>query len=126
MGRAELAEFWNHLADRAEFLFKDSRSFDGNRHPRPTTLPSYGATQIVPAMDPLAEFLPPGMDPAAWRNAVSQTRALLLKAANSNLLTVRQLKRLRAQLDEAVARARAHPETAPDELTALRSSVIGH
>ncbi len=37
--RAELANIWNELADRAEFLFQDSRSPRGERHPRPKILP---------------------------------------------------------------------------------------
>ncbi len=37
--RDELASIWNTLADRAEFLFQDSRSPKGDRHPRPKILP---------------------------------------------------------------------------------------
>jgi hypothetical protein len=37
--RDELASIWNKLADRAEFLFQDSRSPKGDRHPRPKILP---------------------------------------------------------------------------------------
>ena len=35
----ELAEIWNEVADRGEFLFRDSRSLSGERHPRPKILP---------------------------------------------------------------------------------------
>jgi hypothetical protein len=34
-----LAEIWNRMTDRAEFLLKDSRSSDGERHRRPKILP---------------------------------------------------------------------------------------
>jgi hypothetical protein len=38
-GRDELATIWNEMADRAEFLFQDSRSPTLDRHPRPKILP---------------------------------------------------------------------------------------
>jgi hypothetical protein len=114
--RAELTALWDALAERAEFLFKDSRSRDGDRHPRPKVLPSYGAAQVVPALDLIAEIVPPNIDPDAWRNAVGRTRALLLMVTDSNLLGVSQMKLLRGQLDEIVARTRAHPEIGLAEL----------
>jgi hypothetical protein len=39
-GRDELAAIWNAMADRAEFLFQDSRSPTMDRHPRPKILPA--------------------------------------------------------------------------------------
>lgn len=36
----ELAAIWNEVADRGEFLFRDSRSLSGERHPRPKILPA--------------------------------------------------------------------------------------
>ena len=38
----ELAEIWNEVADRGEFLFRDSRSLSGERHPRPRSCPLMG------------------------------------------------------------------------------------
>jgi hypothetical protein len=35
----ELADMWDLVAERAEFLFRDSRSADGTRHRRPELLP---------------------------------------------------------------------------------------
>ena len=35
----ELAAVWNSLADRAAFLFRDTRRTDGVRHIRPAILP---------------------------------------------------------------------------------------
>ena len=35
----ELAAIWNEVADRGEFLFRDSRSLSGVRHIRPKILP---------------------------------------------------------------------------------------
>ena len=38
-GTRQLAAIWNLITERAEFLFKDSRSADGARHARPKLLP---------------------------------------------------------------------------------------
>jgi hypothetical protein len=35
----ELASIWNYVADRGDFLLRDSRSASGERHPRPKILP---------------------------------------------------------------------------------------
>jgi len=80
---------------------------------------AYGLTQVVPAIDPLAEIAPPTLDPIAWRDAVHQTHAMLVTVISSNLLDVAEMRRLRAELDQAVARARTHPETALGELAAI-------
>jgi hypothetical protein len=120
----ELAGVWNAVDENAAFLFQDSRSPSGARHLRPNLLPSYGATQIVPALDPLTEFVPPDGDPAAWRDAVSQLQALVLAVTDSKHLSIRQMKELRARLDEAVAQARAHPETAIAELARVWDDFI--
>jgi hypothetical protein len=80
---------------------------------------AYGLNQVVPAIDPLAEIAPPSLDPIAWRDAVHQTHAMLVTVISSNLLDVAAMRRLGDELDQAVARARAHPETALDELAAI-------
>ena len=77
---------------------------------------SYGATHVVPAIDPLEAIVPADVDPDAWRDAVGQTRAMLLTVTSSNLLDFKEMDRLRAELDQFVARARAHPETGRREL----------
>jgi hypothetical protein len=119
---AELAGLWDAMAERAEFLLRDSRSRTGDRHPRPKVLPSYGETRVVPALDPLDAVVPPGVDPAAWRDAVKRTRARLLNVTDSGGLGVVQMKSLRSEIEEAVDRARAHPETAVAELARLWDS----
>jgi hypothetical protein len=119
----ELAGVWDAIGERAEFLLKDGRSESGDRHPRPKILPPYGATRVAPAIDPMAEIVPPGVEPGAWRDAVSQTHEMLLALTGSNLLTIGEMKALRARLDEFVARARAHPETAPGILATLRNQI---
>jgi hypothetical protein len=122
--RAELAAVWDAIADRAEFLLKDGRSADGERHRRPDVLPSYAETRVAPALDPLAELVPPGVEPAAWRDALSRTRARLRRVADSSRLGVAPLQALRRRLDAAVTRARAEPRTAVAELTRLWDEIL--
>jgi hypothetical protein len=80
---------------------------------------AYGASQVAPAIDPLAAIVPPDVDPLAWRDAVARTHDLLLTVTASNLLTLDEMRALRAELDQAVARARAHPKTARNELAGV-------
>jgi hypothetical protein len=112
----DLAGVWDAMGDRAEFLFRDSRSGDGQRHERPGILPSYGATQVVPVLKPLETIMPSDVDPVQWRDAVSQTREMLLEFAESKRLSIKMLSLLRAELELSVARAVAHPESAVAEL----------
>jgi hypothetical protein len=80
---------------------------------------AFGATQVVPAIDPLASVIPPEVDPNAWRDAVERTHDMLLTVTSSNLLGLEQMRQLRAELEQAVARAGARPETARDELATI-------
>ncbi len=80
---------------------------------------SYGVTRMATAIDPLAEIAPPAVEPVAWHDAVRQTHAMLVTVASSNLLDVADMRQLREELDRAVERARARPETAPAELAAI-------
>ena len=75
---------------------------------------AYGTSNVVPAVDPLKEVTPPGVDPAAWRDAVDKTRAMLTTVVASNLLDLDDMDRLRLELDQRVARVQSHPETAID------------
>jgi hypothetical protein len=84
---------------------------------------AYGSSQVVPAIDPMAGLVPPGADPAAWRDAVSETRALLVTVTASNLLGMAEMQALRAELDQAVARTRAHPETGIAELAGVWDAI---
>jgi hypothetical protein len=119
----ELAEIWNQVADRGEFLFRDSRSPSGERHTRPQIIPSYAATRVVPTIDPLTAIVPAGTDSAAWREAVDQTRAMLLTVTDSRLLDVQSLHKLRNALSQRVNRARDHPEMAMSELAEIWNQV---
>jgi hypothetical protein len=79
----------------------------------------YGATQVAPMIDPLAEVVPPGDEPADWRAAVAETHAMLVTLTAANLLDLRQMQALRADVAARVQRARAHPDAARGELADL-------
>ena len=79
----------------------------------------YGATQVVPAIDRLRSMVPPDVDLAVWRDAVDQTRAMLTTVTGSNLLDVKDMDKLRAELDQHVDRATDNPETAVRELALI-------
>jgi hypothetical protein len=111
------------MSERGEFLLKDTRSLTGDRHPRPEILPSYGADRVAPALDPLGDMTPPGVDVAAWRDAVARTRALVLEVTSSRLISTMRMKDLRGDLDRAVVRAREHPESAVQELAGVWHSL---
>jgi hypothetical protein len=80
---------------------------------------SFGATQVAPLIDALADAVPPGVDPGDWREAVAETHAMLRTVTASNLLDLQQMQSLRTELEQTVARARAHPETARDEMAGV-------
>jgi hypothetical protein len=80
---------------------------------------AYGTSRVVPAIDALKDVAPPGVDPLVWRDAVDKTRAMLMTVVGSNLLDRGDMDKLRIELDQFVARARAHPETATTELAAV-------
>ncbi len=83
----------------------------------------YGATQVVPAIDPLRSIVPPNVGEAAWLDAIDRTRDMLLTVTGSNLLDVKDMDRLRAELSQHVGRACDHAETALGELAAIWNQV---
>ena len=56
-----------------------------------------------PAIEPLRPLMPPDVDPVAWRDAVDQTRAMLVTVTSSNLLDVKEMDALRRRADRARA-----------------------
>jgi hypothetical protein len=80
---------------------------------------AYGTSNVVSALGPLKEVIPPGVDQTAWRDAVDKTRAMLSTVVASNLLDLRDMDRLRAELDERVASAQSRPDSATTELAAI-------
>ena len=108
----ELAEIWNEAADRGEFLFRDSRSQSGRRHPRPKVIPSYAETRVLPAIDSLKSIAPPDVDPGAWREAIDETCAMLLSATDASSFDVARLRKLRERLlQRSIGHAR--PSSSP-------------
>jgi hypothetical protein len=79
----------------------------------------YGATHVVRAIDPLDAIVPAGVDPAAWRDAVDQTRAMLITVTSSNLLDVKDMNRLRTELDGYVTQACQDPAAAVSKLAEI-------
>jgi hypothetical protein len=77
---------------------------------------AYGATEVVPVIDALADRVPPGVDPDEWKAAVRDTHALLITVTGANLLGLKEMRSLRGELEQVVARVRARPDTARDEL----------
>jgi hypothetical protein len=79
----------------------------------------YGSARVVSVIDRLDEIVPAGVDPAAWRDAVEKTRAMLTTVVGSNLLDIDKMDELRAELNQSVDRALAHPEAGRDELALI-------
>ncbi len=79
----------------------------------------FGATQVAPAIDPMAEVVPPVVDPTAWKEAVAATHSMLVTVTGANLLDVPQMEALREELQQIVSRAREHPERAVHELASV-------
>jgi hypothetical protein len=80
---------------------------------------AYGASHVAASVGPLKDIVPPDVDPGVWRAAVEQTRAMLTTVAASNLLDRGDIDNLCFELDQFVSKARAHPETAKNELAAI-------
>jgi hypothetical protein len=85
-------------------------------------LAEFGAAQVAPLVDPLAERVPPGVEPAAWKSAVADTHAMLLALTGAGLLDRPGMEALRDDVAARVARATS-PESARAELTNLWDDV---
>jgi hypothetical protein len=83
----------------------------------------YGATHVVPAIDPMARIEPPGVSPQDWRGAVAATKSMLVTVTSSNLLDEQQMRELRAELEGAAARASADPKRAVTELATIWNNI---
>lgn len=80
-------------------------------------LAGFGASKVAPAIDPLAEMIPPDISPSDWRAAVADTHAMLLALTGAGVLDQSQMDQLRQDVADRVARAR--PETALKTLANL-------
>jgi hypothetical protein len=83
----------------------------------------YGATYVVPAIDPMARVEPPGVSPKDWRDAIASTKSMLLTVTSSNLLDDQQMVELRSELEATAARASADPTRAVTELAVIWNNV---
>ena len=71
---------------------------------------AFGAREVAPAIDPLADVVPPGVALHDWRQAVARTHAMLVALTAANLL---DRPRMEAPARPAPrARRPARPETA--------------
>lgn len=84
---------------------------------------AFGASQVAPVIDGMARLEPPGVKPGDWEDAVRRTHAMLVTVTDSGLLTIDQMKDLRAELTQTVDRARARPEKAVDELATVWNTI---
>ena len=72
----------------------------------------FGRTAVAPAIDPLAEVVPPDVDPRAWAEAVAGTHDLLDRLVGANVLTLAAMEALRDDLADRVTSARERPDRA--------------
>jgi hypothetical protein len=84
---------------------------------RYTALAEFGASQVAPAIDPLARIKPPDVPPSDWQTAVNDTHAMLLALTGAGVLDRPQMEQLRQDIADRVAQAR--PETAVKILAGL-------
>jgi hypothetical protein len=80
-------------------------------------LAEFGASRVAPAIDPLASTVPLFVPSTEWRNAVSDTHAMLVALTGAGVLDESQMDDLRREVAARVAAAR--PETARRTLTEL-------
>jgi len=83
----------------------------------------YGASYVVPAIDPMVRIDPPDVAPEAWREALAQTKAMLVTVTSSNLLDEKQMRELQIALDGAARRSLADPKRAVTELAIIWNSI---
>jgi len=84
---------------------------------------AFGTSRVAPVIDGMAAIDPPGVARDDWEDAVRRTHALIVTVTDSNLLSIDQMKDLRAELAQAVARSLDHPDTALAELAGVWDSL---
>lgn len=78
---------------------------------------AYGKQHVATAVDPLGQIVPGDVKPTEWQAAVRETHDMIVTLTGSNILTLNDMKDLESEL--TVRTARARPETARAELTAI-------
>jgi hypothetical protein len=84
---------------------------------RYNVLAEFGASQVAPAIDPLASMVPPDVPSSDWRLAVDDTHAMLVALTGAGVLDRSQMDQLRQEITARVVQAR--PETALKTLADL-------
>ena len=86
---------------------------------------AYGVEHVANVVQPLARVVPVGdVSPVAWREAVAETRKMLVTLTAANLLDRPQLEALGGRVAAQVADAR--PETARSALAAIWDEAEDH
>jgi hypothetical protein len=88
---------------------------------RHDSLADYGANRVAEALRPLADKVPPQLDPDAWARIVEQARRLVVGLTASGTMNIDQMRRLRAEIQELTLAAR--PETVAGSLESLWSDL---
>lgn len=79
----------------------------------------FGVREVAPLVLKFQQVEPPGVEPRDWDRALSDTRMLVVDAATPGKLTVEEETALRDEIQAALDRARARPETAVRELAGV-------
>ena len=65
---------------------------------------AFGGREVAPAIDPLADVVPPGVALHDWRQAVARTHAMLVALTAANLLDRPRMEALSRRAPRRVAR----------------------
>ena len=82
-------------------------------------LARFGATEVAPAVDPLAALDFSDVPREEWQAAVRDTHAMLVALTGAGVLDQGQMDALRRHLNQQVAGATAHPSQARAILTRI-------
>lgn len=80
-------------------------------------LAHFGASEVAPLVDPLADRLPPNVAAKRWRGAVADTHAMLVAATASGTIDRPGMEHLRDDLRSRFAKTTA--DTATSDLSRL-------
>ena len=80
-------------------------------------LAAFGASEVAPLVDRLADLVPPKVEPKQWRKAVVATHGMLEVATGSGTIDREGMEQLRDKLRERFAKVT--PDSVADELSTL-------
>lgn len=84
-------------------LFRDWRS---KYYARVSTGRAFAEAKLAPIVEPLADTIPPGIDPKSWEDAIAATSAMLGTLAGSGQMTEIQLEKLASDVSRRIQRSR--------------------